>query len=262
MALERDVSETICSLEHNGSRFAAAILKTTQADSHKHTQVEPWTQKSSPVHPIWNAVCSRWGSDQIASFHTLLFLSLILWLLLFFLLALCLHLSSASLPRSKKWTHGTDRRLFAIPWCCMDVSVCVDLMCVYVPVSKIDGHSCQVHTPYSLNAVPLLTWKRSSTPRPKSFLFGAAPVWDSLPPHIHQHTDKHTKLKEGFTPLNEPWERRQTENISVRASHLCLLLAEIRAGKNWIYFSIWFAKLGMLHYKLNLNVYCSFRLLH
>lgn len=236
MALERDVSETICSLEHNGSRFAAAILKTTQADSHKHTQVEAWTQKSSPVHPIWNAVCCRWGCDQIASFHTLLFFPHILWLLLFFLLALCPHLSSASLPRSKNWTHGTDWRLFAIPWCCMHVSVCVDLTCVCVCVSKIDGHSCQVHTPYSLDAGLLLTWKRSSTPRPEFFLFGAAPAWDSLPPHIHQHTDKDTKLKKGFTLLDGPWERRQTENMSVRVSHVCLLLAEICAGKNWIEF--------------------------
>lgn len=43
MALERDVSQTICSLEHNGCRLAAVVLRIAAADAHKRAQVEART---------------------------------------------------------------------------------------------------------------------------------------------------------------------------------------------------------------------------
>lgn len=152
------------------------------------------------------------GENRTASLLTLLFFPHILWLLLFFLLAAWLHLSSASLPQSKNWTCGTDWRLFAI------IGAACMWVCVFISVSKIDGHSCQVHTSYSLYAVSSLTWKRLSAPWLKLFLFGAAPGWDSLLPHTPTH-----KIEESFQFCAMNHERESKQEMCQRGSVTCVL---------------------------------------
>lgn len=93
-----------------------------------------------------------------------------------------------------------------------------ECVCVYTSVSKIDGHSCQVHTSYSLYAVSFLTWKRLSAPWLRLFLFGAAPGWDSLLPHTPTHN-----IEESFQFCAMNHQRESKQRMCQRGSVTCVL---------------------------------------
>ncbi len=198
MALERDVSETICSLEHNGCRVAATILKTTQAGTHKHTlrwgyehtqfhhvsyiklktylclvegrnvllqlcDSQKWVLINVILSQIFSSSLPFSGSPALLSFLFFCSLACLSPPLLCFC-AMQWKQDACDRPGGSSLSLGTTSVSACV---CTCVCVCFSsYMCVCV--SKIDGHSCQLNTSCSPSADLALTWKYFSTPWLKS----------------------------------------------------------------------------------------------
>lgn len=231
MALERDVSQTICSLEHNSCRVAAPILKTTQT----HTLTDTHTQVNTIFSHMYKKILTL--SSQTALIHSLEFCDLCVNLSLFFsdavgspgllsflfFLLTCLFVSLTPLflcHAAKTGRMWLTRRLLAVPRrrCRVCVRVCAPLyMCVRV--SKMDGHSCQLNTSCSPSADLALTWKYFSTPRLKASCLEALQGLTACLSHTHTHTKtpKHTDSCEDVStravPDSDCLVQRQTSDL-------------------------------------------------
>lgn len=139
MALKRDVSETICSLEHNGRHGSRAYPQDNTGKTHMqtHTQVKVWTH-TFLSHPKLKK--KQKNILQCSQKWTLIYVSFTSFsaspslISSVFLPLACLSSSSVSVPRSENRTRVIDQEAPCSPWAppvCLHVCVClITLACM------------------------------------------------------------------------------------------------------------------------------------